>query len=41
MAVNPEKPYQNKYLNTIVDVSLDNLGDKLFLMISRLQNYFY
>ena len=25
--------YQNKYLNTIVDISLENLGNKLFLMI--------
>ena len=31
-----DKFYQNKYLNTIVDVSLDNLGDKLFLMIVHL-----
>ena len=31
-----DKFYKNKYLNTIVDVSLDNLGNKLFLMIIHL-----
>lgn len=28
-----DKFYENKYLNTIVDVSLDNLGNNLFFMI--------
>lgn len=31
-----DKFYKNKYLNTIVDVSLDNLGNKLSLMIINL-----
>ena len=31
-----DKFYQNRDLNTIVDVSLDNIGDNLFLMIIHL-----